>query len=237
MPYCRSQSPSSFSQHLAREMKVWGRLRHENIARLYGYIAKVKENVLTAGFVSPWCQNGTITTYLKSNPRADRFTLFRDVSCGLRYLHTHEPPIVHGDIKPDNVVIGDNERALITDFGLSKIMDGVKTGQTSTNFAISGSPRYMAPELMRDTDGKPLRTPKSDIWAYGCTSMQILVDKPPYAEKNNLQVFHCLLGGQSPYDWDLNVEYELVFSMCCHQEPSDRPTIGAVVEKLAFSRE
>ncbi|KAF8327479.1 kinase-like domain-containing protein [Cantharellus anzutake] len=216
-------------------MKTWGGLRHENVAHLCGYIVEeVEGNVVTAGFVSPWCQNGSITTYLRLSPQADRFTLVRDVAYGLQYLHDHEPPIVHGDIKPDNILIGDDGRALITDFGLSETTDSFTTGQMSTNFAISGTVKYMAPELVGYYERKPIRTLESDIWAYGCTSIQILTDKLPYACKDNLQVFHLLLRGQPPFHWDLDVKHEHIFSRCCSQTPSDRPTISRIVGELEF---
>ena len=114
-----------------------------------------------------------------------------DIAHGLLYLHTRRPPIVHGDMKPvgrrelvfqnstefglqENVLVDDDGRAQVIDFGLSTILDGISTGETSPSFATAGTLHFMAPELVQDNDrGGHCRTQGSDIWAYGCTSMQV----------------------------------------------------------------
>ena len=73
-----------------------------------------------------------------------------------------------------NVLVDDEGRARVIDFGLSTILDGISTGQTSTSFVTAGTPRFMAPELVQANDcGGHCRTQGSDVWAYGCTSMQV----------------------------------------------------------------
>ena len=114
-----------------------------------------------------------------------------DIAEGLLYLHTRRPPIIHGDMKPvgscrlvflnsaefglqENVLVDDDGRARVIDFGLSTILDGISTGQTSTSFAMAGTLRFMAPELVQANNRRGhWRTQGSDVWAYGCTSMQV----------------------------------------------------------------
>lgn len=70
------------------------------------------------------------------------------VASGVEYLHTLKPAIIHGDIKPSNVVIGDSGQALLCDFGLSRLSEG-STGYTSTIGAGVGTIGYRAPELTK----------------------------------------------------------------------------------------
>ncbi len=73
----------------------------------------------------------------------------------------------------ENVLVDDSERAVITDFGLSTIVDGYRTGQTSSSFRNGGTSRFMAPELVFYDGEAPNRTVASDVWAFGCTCMQV----------------------------------------------------------------
>jgi len=126
----------------------------------------------------------------------------------------------------------------VIDFGSSTILDGISTGQTSTSFAMAGTPRFMAPELVQDNDcgGHCRRTQGSDVWAYGCTSMQILVDEKPYSSsKSNLQVIHSLLQGRPPYKWDPEEALQWMLSKCCTWDPADRPTMDEITRGLVFT--
>jgi serine/threonine protein kinase len=108
-----------------------------------------------------------------------------DVALGLQYLHEHKPPIIHGDLKgvwlntwsggallmnwyaQRNVLIDEEGRASICDFGLSIILDGGPTGYTTSNFG--GSLRFLAPELLDEGT----RTVETDIYAYACTCIEV----------------------------------------------------------------
>ncbi|KAG8942530.1 Negative regulator of mitotic exit [Tulasnella sp. 424] len=68
------------------------------------------------------CANGNIMEYFAKNPNADRRRLISQVAEGLVYLHGREPPVVHSDIKPANVVVSDEGNAKICDFGISNVM-------------------------------------------------------------------------------------------------------------------
>ncbi|KAG6326687.1 hypothetical protein ID866_12305, partial [Astraeus odoratus] len=68
--------------------------------------------------VSAWMDNGNAYEYVQ-NTLVDPRPLLSDIAEGLRYLHNHEPPIYHGDLKGQNVLISDDGHALLADFGLS----------------------------------------------------------------------------------------------------------------------
>lgn len=85
---------------------------------------------------------------------------------GLAYLH--DAGVVHGDVKAENVLVGDDFHALLCDFGLSRMVDA----RTHTSLAGTGSLRWQAPELM---DGGH-KTFESDVYAFGLTIYQVRSD-------------------------------------------------------------
>jgi len=112
-----------------------------------------------------------------------------DAAKGLQYLHSRNPPVVHGDIKlvrfakrdtqlimadelrKLNVLINDQHHAVLSDFGLAKITSGLPSGLTTANFERIGTPHYQSPELVKAS--QPHRTTHSDIWAFGCLLFEV----------------------------------------------------------------
>lgn len=142
-----------------------------------------------AMLVSPWCSNGDLAKYVLTNSQLTRDeklklvskSMFRIVSIaqrsclslmgkfcgaarGLSYLHSRDPPIFHGDIKPQNVIIQDNLEAALCDFGISKvILDADKHCGLTTRNICSGTSGYQSKEILND--GPP--TTAADVYAFG----------------------------------------------------------------------
>ncbi|KAF8327477.1 kinase-like domain-containing protein, partial [Cantharellus anzutake] len=169
-----------------REIDIWSKINHPNIVPFYGYILEVEGRTLTVGFVTSWCRFGNVASYLQSNPQIDEINMIHDLAEGLRYLHSQEPPIIHGNMKPENVLIGSDRRALIADFGIHTILEGFSLGNTSANLGIVGAMRFTAPELVQYSDEWPRRTTASDVWAFGCTAMQVCF--PPVLQQPRFEI-------------------------------------------------
>ncbi|KIO33047.1 hypothetical protein M407DRAFT_17928 [Tulasnella calospora MUT 4182] len=152
---------------LAREMKVWASCKHENVLEFWGY--HLSKDFRQAYLISPYMKNGNITEYLaqKAPPLKRRLELVRDTARGLRYLHSRDPPIVHRDLKPPNVLINDEGKALLSDFGLAEAMGENSTGLNTSN-GFKGTIRYCSPEVCQGSP--PQRA--SDIWAWGCLALE-----------------------------------------------------------------
>ncbi|KAG8891416.1 hypothetical protein FRB99_003605, partial [Tulasnella sp. 403] len=88
------------------------------------------------------------------------------VTEGLVFLHTHDPLIIHADIKAGNVLINDDGEAILCDFGLAKFLEDVPSGFTTSNVQ-KGTYRWMAPEQFRE-DGALVYTTETDVYAFGC---------------------------------------------------------------------
>ncbi|KIM61181.1 hypothetical protein SCLCIDRAFT_49614, partial [Scleroderma citrinum Foug A] len=122
-----------------REVYVWSKLKHINVAELLGITTAFDH---TISIVSPLMSNGNTFDYVQ-NPDNDPRPLILGIANGLHYLHTFEKrPIVHGDVKGLNVLISGEGQALLTDFRPSFL--------TNSSFSMStpGTSPWMAPEML-----------------------------------------------------------------------------------------
>ncbi|KAF8328934.1 kinase-like domain-containing protein [Cantharellus anzutake] len=129
-------------------MKVWKDLKHPNIVEFIGYAIEHEVGGVTAALVSQWCANGNVVKYLEQNPAADREMLL-------------------------NILINDTGRAQLCDFGLSRILDGLPTGQTTSD--QGGTLRFLAPELLESSEEDSHPTTKSDVYAFGARRSELTV--------------------------------------------------------------
>ncbi|KAF8332037.1 kinase-like domain-containing protein, partial [Cantharellus anzutake] len=155
-------------QRLRREVKIWHDLRHDNVIVFLGWTLGRIGDKLRVALISEWAEGGNVKDFLRSNPLGDRPHLVRGACRGLAYLHSCS--IVHGDIKPENIlVLGANRNAQLCDFGLSSILDDFTTHAETSS--VMSTPRYAAPELVGNVITR--RNEGSDIWAFGCTAVEV----------------------------------------------------------------
>ncbi|XP_073049886.1 uncharacterized protein [Primulina eburnea] len=163
------------SGDLLAEVNLLGRLRHRNIVRLLGFL----HNDSDAMIIFEFMQNGSLGDALhgKQSERllvdwVSRYSIALGVAQGIAYLH-HDchPPVIHRDIKSNNILIDSHLEARIADFGLAKMM--VKKNETVS--MVAGSYGYIAPEY-----GYTLKVDeKSDIYSYGVVLMELLTGRRP----------------------------------------------------------
>lgn len=102
---------------------------------------------------------------------------------GLKYIHTRDPPIIHRDIKCDNIFInGSSGQVKIGDLGLAT---NIVNYATATKLSIIGTPEFMAPEYYEENYNE-----KVDIWAFGMCVLEMATQEYPYVECSNpAQIF------------------------------------------------
>lgn len=194
--------------------------------------------------VMQWHQNGSASDYLKNRcySEVDRLALVLDVARGLKYLHTLKSPIVHGDLKGNNVLITDDGRAVLSDFGLSKVMEDLigPTGFTPSNPEV-GPLRWQAPEFLEDETCRPSLF--TDIWSFGCTAYELLTSYIPYHYRvRDGMVIKDIQGGVKPPGPDgftinecsavQNKIRDLLYDHCWSLYPSGRRHMGDIVSQL-----
>ncbi|XP_030470559.1 G-type lectin S-receptor-like serine/threonine-protein kinase LECRK1 [Syzygium oleosum] len=150
------------------EMRVIGRTHHKNLVRLLGYCADKSKRLLVYEFMS----NGSLADLLfRSQRRPDwneRVRIASEIAKGILYLHEEcDAPIIHCDIKPQNILMDDFWTAKISDFGLAKLL---MPDQTRTFTGVRGTRGYMAPEWQKNT---PISL-KTDVYSYGIMLLEIV---------------------------------------------------------------
>lgn len=127
--------------------------------------------------VMKYCENGS-SSKLAGSIRENQLWLFiQDVANGLAVLHNQSDPIVHQDIKPDNILIDGNGRFLITDFGISKRLRATMRRQSKRDVS-SGAMPYMSPERF---DSNPRLNTASDIWSLGASIYELAMGELPFS--------------------------------------------------------
>ncbi|KIJ38918.1 hypothetical protein M422DRAFT_231000 [Sphaerobolus stellatus SS14] len=180
-----SKERSKVARAFYREVEHWVRVRHPYVLPFYG-ISEVEGRLF---MISPWAEHGNALQYLQAHPNANRRKLLWQTSDALKYLHSgmDMPPMVHGDIKAENILISNSGDAMLADFGLARLIDKIAT-ITATTTTFAGSARFMSPELIIPDQGGPgtgtlddaPRTLQADVYAFGCLILQLFTEERPF---------------------------------------------------------
>ncbi|KAJ7113481.1 kinase-like domain-containing protein, partial [Mycena epipterygia] len=210
-------------KEFGREAVIWRQLCHPNLLPFFGVYYLDRRLCL----VSSWMENANIMKFLsKESYKIDCLSLTLDVALGMEYLH--ESGVVHGDLKPLNILVTPSRRACIADFGLSSITDAMTVRFThSTVSSRGGTGRYLAPELCR---GEKAHL-GSDVYAFACVCYEIFTGKVPFHEfPNDMVVMLQVIDGKRPLQPSscsgtaaLDSLWELLQD-CWKEAPDKRPT-------------
>ncbi|GIL75163.1 hypothetical protein Vretifemale_4992 [Volvox reticuliferus] len=156
-----------------------------------------------------------------------------DVALGLEYLHSRIPAVVHRDLKPSNILLDQNGRAKISDFGLARCK---YSAYLDTNRPETGSMAYMAPECWDPHLGGGL-SDKMDIFSFGVVLWELVVGERPWASCKMNEFVQKVVseGARLTIPTDDNVcPYALrcLISACTEERPLERPSIQHIVSEL-----
>ncbi|OSX65544.1 hypothetical protein POSPLADRAFT_1125619, partial [Postia placenta MAD-698-R-SB12] len=224
-------------EHFCKEAVLWRHLSHPNITPFLG----IDKALFRLCMVSEWMPNGTIMTYVRTNPTVNRRQLVMDVAMGLEYLHSVD--MVHGDLKGANIMINEAGNACLSDFGLTGVVYGLDTVNPVTpGSVVPGSIRWMAPESL-DPEGAGVETMsalrESDVHSFSMVAWEVFSGKHPYNEyRLDAAVMYQILSGVRP-SYPLSAEplglCEQVWDLmeqCWHPEWRLRPTMSSAVTRL-----
>ena len=193
--------------------------------------------------VSEYASGGSVNTLMKPThaikdpgpglPEKFIIPIARELALGLKYVH--EAGVIHRDLKTNNVLILEDGRVQLCDFGVSGTLEPTKSKRTT----IVGTPAWMAPELqqewVKDADPRNPLQPieihygnEIDIWAYGCTIHEMASGFPPHHRINQLELPNAgapELEGER-YSQELKDFLAFVFQ----PDPKDRPTPDQILE-------
>ncbi|KAG2097014.1 uncharacterized protein F5147DRAFT_715762 [Suillus discolor] len=226
------------SKRVRRELKVWGRLKHDSILPLWGV---ANDFGPYPAMICPWADNGALTGYLgrqeSSLSSYDKFSLLNDIALGLRYqnvLITHVPTL------QSNVLIYANGRACLADFGLSTIILEFVGTSYFTN-STRGHVRWVAAELCEVSEDDELSlSTECDIYSFGSITLQVLTCKVPYYNvKKDIAVLGQVIKGIKP---EPPKESQIApghweFIQRCWLPRASRPSIADIVVFITCERQ
>ena len=197
-----------------KEFQLSFNLNHTNLLHANYLGINTKDN--RPFLVMPFCPRGSSTKRAGDMTEREIWKFLKDVSAGLAYLHAQTPPIIHQDIKPDNILVLQNGDFVVTDFGISKQLRLSMRRSASSNSA--GAVAYMGPERFN----KNYQTIKaSDIWSLGASAYELATGDLPFSgmggafQKRGAEIPD--LPGYSP-------ELNNLIAGCLASETWDRPT-------------
>lgn len=231
------------------EMDTLGMIQHENLVSLLGYCCNNDDLLL----VYEYFVNGSLDDWLyESEEKAARLgwslrlRIALETARGLAFLH-HECVhlIIHRDMKSSNILLNENFKAVLTDFGMARIMD---IGSTHVSTIVAGTPGYVPPEYSQTWRA----TTKGDVYSFGVVMLELVSGKRPTGPHFN---GHCganliemarilvtsgrpnevcdakLLESSAPHGLSLFLALAM---RCTETSPTSRPTMLEVVKTLEF---
>ncbi|KAJ9692165.1 hypothetical protein PVL29_011304 [Vitis rotundifolia] len=169
-------SPSSIlgSKQFKTEAQLLTRVHHKNLVSLFGYCDEGSNMVLIYEYMA----KGNLKAYLSGKTEAalsweQRLRIAIDAAQALEYLHNGcNPPIIHRDIKTENILLNEKLQAKVADFGWSKSMPVEGGSYVST--AIFGTPGYLDPEYHRNS----VPNEKTDVYSFGIVLLELISSRP-----------------------------------------------------------
>ncbi|KAL4066213.1 kinase-like domain-containing protein [Scleroderma citrinum] len=212
-----------------KEVHSWSKLNHENVLPLIGITTQFE---YTVSIVSPWIEK-VARTFVRDES-IDPRPLIEGIASGLCYLHNRIPtPLYHGDVKGLNVLISEDGRALLTDFGLSFLTDS--TFSMSTPGRIEGSLPWIPPEMLDGGEASAAR----DVWAFAMTALELFTRQDPFHPRHGITALITRIT-QGPPDRPrpedtygrLTDEWWDICSECWNPDPDSRPTMLQVTTRI-----
>ena len=155
-----------------KEVDILKKLRHPNILHFMGYCTVPPHMCI----VTEYEHNGSLFKLLhRTKIRLDnsqKLKIALDTAIGMHYLHTSKPPIVHGDLKSPNLLLGDNLNVKICDFGLSRFRMATKLSAGSK----LGTPEWTAPEVLQSSRNSEA----GDVYSYGVVLWELFTGQIPW---------------------------------------------------------
>ncbi len=219
----RLASPAELARFRV-EAEAVARLQHPHIIPIY----EVGEHQGLPYFSMQLASGGSLADWLKRNPiggpgaeawdERQRRAAGWVAGVARAVQHAHRGGILHRDLKPANVLLDEEERPYVTDFGLAKYVEN-DPGLTPADAAV-GTPSYMAPEQV-EADGR--LTPAVDVYALGAILYELLTGRPPFREATALATALRALRHEPEPPREVNPQVDAGLERVCMQCLSKTP--------------
>ncbi|XP_064812744.1 serine/threonine-protein kinase WNK2-like isoform X3 [Oncorhynchus masou masou] len=220
-------------QRFKEEAEMLKGLQHPNIVRFYDFWESPLKGKKCIVLVTELMTSGTLKTYLKRfkvmKPKVLR-SWCRQILKGLHFLHTRDPPIIHRDLKCDNIFItGPTGSVKIGDLGLATLK------RASFAKSVIGTPEFMAPEMYEEHYDEAV-----DVYAFGMCMLEMATSEYPYSEcQNAAQIYRKVTSGVKPASFNKVVDPEIkeIIGECICQKKAERYSIKDLLNHAFFAED
>jgi hypothetical protein len=218
--YTHLAEDPDFVKRFEREAKNVAALRHPNIVQVFDFDLEGELSYMVMEFID----GVTLKTHLENLTRTDKplplsesIHIVNEIGQALAYAHAHN--MIHRDVKPANVMVTRENRLILTDFGLAKILSG--TSLTLTG-GVVGTPAYMAPEQGMGDAGDP----RADIYSLGVILYELATGQLPFDADTPLAIMLKHMNEPVPpphtFQSDLPFSIETIILKSLAKKPEDR---------------
>ena len=218
-----------FVKRFEREAKNVAALRHPNIVQVFDFDLEGELSYMVMEFIDGVTLKTHLENLVRSGerlPLSESTRIVIEIGQALSYAHAHN--MIHRDVKPANVMVNSENRIILTDFGLAKILTGPRL--TLTGAAV-GTPAYMAPEQGLGDAGDP----RADIYSLGVILYELTTGQLPFEADTPLAIMLKHMSEPVPpprtFQADLPDTIEAIILKSLAKKPEDR--FQSVNEMLA----
>ncbi|KAL7080582.1 hypothetical protein ACQ4LE_000537 [Meloidogyne hapla] len=220
-------------QRFRDEAEMLKGLQHPNIVKFYDYWERTDGKRKYIVLITELMTSGTLKLYLKRFKRINVKVLkswCRQILKGLYFLHTRQPPVIHRDLKCDNIFItGTTGSVKIGDLGLATLKN------KSHAKSVIGTPEFMAPEMYEEQYDEEV-----DVYAFGMCLLEMVTGEYPYSEcQYAAQVYRKVVSGVKPacFDRIQNPEIKEIIDRCIRTNKDERSTVRQLLNDEFFMPE
>ena len=223
----RSGMTLAETEEMLGEAILLSRIGHPNIVRVFDANVIETEDAVFGYFTMENVSGGSLDGFWRSHggrlvPVQTTVDILKQVCRGLSVAHAEDPPIIHRDIKPQNILVGyetDGLRARISDFGLARRVNPLTLLATA-----AGTLAFKPPEAFLQDKGDSCT---ADVWALGTTLYLLLTDNLPYKVDpdlgwGNVKAFQVQLPPPSEYNIDVDAQLDAIVLKCLNRVPASR---------------